>query len=617
VTAEGKETRLTTQIEALRRREYELITSLLEVVPRIDNLDDERVTQLRDALFHADHPFLLVFLGPFSSGKSTLINALLGESELLRVGPIPTTDKISILRWGESLQRMEAAGGVDTVFHPSPLLKKVSFVDTPGLESVFQEHEATTRKFLHRSDVVLLVMLATQAMTARNVEYIQMLREFGKKVIILINQADLLNPEETTSVRDYVMEQSESRLGFKPDVWLVSGRKGLAAQEGDTRDESLWRESGLNKLEDYIDTQLDDVERMRQKLQTPLQIAQNVTRTALEAVQANQVVLDDYQSIADNVRQQLAGYRREQEQIVRATVDEIQGKFGETTMRGSEAIGDIFQLSRALGSVWRGFTEMIGLARLFRRKSSHSYTRLAFERHKVYEPLRELPGIVAELAPRLEGRDMHDIDDLVSYGQREIKALPPTIRDKVIGNVQAPVKYDRTALTEVTPELEAIEREAVQVEADQLEGGLRNVLYGVVLWELLVIIALAGLVLSGALDFSQLGSFIILFLLMGGGILGLLIMPLAGRFIESGHTNRLLKIQARYIESLTRAADQQVDYGMRLREDVVAPLTRLVESQTQIHNEQLNRLEAARQTIASIEADLSKLGKRSLLGLRG
>jgi hypothetical protein len=94
-------------------------------------------------------------------------------------------------------------------------------------------------------------------------------------------------------------------------------------------------------------------------------------------------------------------------------------------------------------------------------------------------------------------------------------------------------------------------------------------------------------------------------------------MPLAGRFIESGHTNRLLKIQARYIESLTRAADQQVDYGMRLREDVVAPLTRLVESQTQIHNEQLNRLEAARQTIASIEADLSNLGKRSLLGLRG
>jgi len=175
------DTRLVTAYEAIRRREYEVINDLLTVLPKIDTLGEERVAQVRDALFHADHPYLMVFVGPFNSGKSSLINALLGTDELLTVGPVPTTDRISILRWGIDTQRMESGGDVDTVFHPSPLLKKVSFVDTPGLESIFQKHEETTRKFLHRSDVVVLVMLATQAMTQSNIEYLQKLREYGKK----------------------------------------------------------------------------------------------------------------------------------------------------------------------------------------------------------------------------------------------------------------------------------------------------------------------------------------------------------------------------------------------------------------------------------------------------
>lgn len=181
VALENPSTKLATDYEVVRRREYELITKLLEVLPKVDNLDTARLGQVRDAMFHADHPYLMVFVGPFSSGKSSIINALLGAEELLPIGPIPTTDRISILRWGEDPQRMSSGSEADTVFYPSPLLHKVSFVDTPGLESVFQKHEETTRKFLHRADVVLMVMLATQAMTARNLEYLQTLKEYGKK----------------------------------------------------------------------------------------------------------------------------------------------------------------------------------------------------------------------------------------------------------------------------------------------------------------------------------------------------------------------------------------------------------------------------------------------------
>ncbi len=608
------ETKLANAYEALRRREYELITDLLEILPRIDSLDQERVAQVRDALFHADHPYLMVFVGPFSSGKSSLINALLGKDDVLAVGPIPTTDRISILRWADEPGQMRS-GDVDTVFYPSALLKKVSFVDTPGLESVFQEHEETTRRFLHRSDTVILVMLATQAMTQRNLDYLRTLKEYGKNVIVIINQADLLTSAEGEAVRQYVLDQSQSQLGLKPQVWLVSAKQAKAAHAGDTLDEDQWQASGLNKLEDYIDEQLNDVARLRQKLQTPLLIVQSVHQAALEAVRANQAALDHYQTIADNVDQQLAGQRREQDRTIRVISEEVSTKFGEAAMRGSEAIRETFQLSRALGSMLRGVLELVGLGGLARRAQGGSYIRAAYEGHHAFEPIAELPATSGKLAPRLEGKDVSDLEDLVKYGKREIEALPPSIRSKVIGTVQAPVQYDRSALQNVRDELDAIAGEAREIETNKVERMLRNTLLYLAAWEVTVIVLL--ILLFSAWESVGDGAAVFLLLLLAAALLGFLILPLRGRMLENSYTARMLGLQARYIEVLRKAADKQVEYSMNLRRQVVQPLTRLVEAQTQIQTEQLNRLQQAQQEMTKIEADLAALGKPRLVGMRG
>ncbi len=609
MTIDTQETRLATRYEKIRRREYEVINKLLDLLPKIDTLDKGQITQVRDALFHADHPFLMVFVGPFSSGKSSLINALLGDGELLPVGPVPTTDRIHILRWGDESQRMSSGGEVETVFHPSPLLEKVSFVDTPGLESIFQKHEETTRQFLHRSDVVLLVMLATQAMTSRNLEYLQQLRQYGKKVIIIINQADLLSDDEAETLREYVINQSEDRLATTPEVWMMSAKHALEARQREEFDEALWNDSGLWHLEAYIDEQLGDIERMRQKLQTPLQIVQNTHSIALEAVKGNQKVLDQYQSIADNVQQQLDAYKHEQLEIVRELNRGIEGKFTASRDRAKEAIQDTFQLSRAIGSVGRGFADLTGIARLFRRRRKASYTRLAFERYKVFEPIGQLPDVSDKLGPRLEGKDLQDIDDLVRYTNNEIKALPETIRGKVIGNVQPPARYDRTVLQGLRDNLEQIEARAREVETEKMDQNLRNVLFTLAIWEVLVLAVLALIVFGGALNFNEPSAFIVVIFILAFGLIGLLALPLAGRILETSYINRLLKVQADYIDTLTKAADQQIEYGMRLRRDIVAPLTRLVETQTQLQTDQLNNLQAIDQELVAIESELTRMRK--------
>ncbi|MEO0562255.1 MAG: dynamin family protein [Chloroflexota bacterium] len=608
-------TKLATDYENIRQREYEMITDLLDVLPRIESSGESRVSQVRDALFHADHPYLGVFVGPFSSGKSSLINALLGEKDLLRVGPTPTTDRVKILRWGEDAEAMTSGGDVDTVFHPSPLLKKVSFVDTPGLESIFKEHEDITTKFLHRSDTVFMVMLATQAMSAKNLEALKTLKQYGKNIIIMINQADLLSDEEAQSVREYVTEQSQAKLGYKPEVWLVSALKGLQAHEGEQRDEALWRESGLYQLEDYITNQLGDAARMRQKLQTPLQITQNATRSALDAVRENQSTFDQYSKIADNIDAQLAAHRRVQQKTVRQSKEDISERFGEASMRGSEAIRDLFSFNRAFASVGRGTLELVRLGALVRPRGTTT-VRQAFERRKALEPMNALPRHVDELAGRLEGRDLQDIDDLVSYSKGQIGELPEAMREKMIGNVRAPQQYDRSALLNIRDDLEEVEEEARKLELENLDDILRNTVIYLAVYEIILLLfaVVVGSVLigdpTGTLSLVLLG---ILALMM----LGLLFIPVRGRTLENSYSNRMLKLQNRYIEIVEKGAADQIAYGMKLREDVTMPLTRLIESQTESHAIQLARLQAIQQEMTKIEASLADMGKRRLLaGLR-
>ena len=92
-------TKLLRHYDDIRRQEHEEITAFLETLGRVDSLPESDMEQVRDALFHTNHPFLMVMIGPFGSGKSSLINALLGEP-ILEVGPVPTTDHIVILRHG-------------------------------------------------------------------------------------------------------------------------------------------------------------------------------------------------------------------------------------------------------------------------------------------------------------------------------------------------------------------------------------------------------------------------------------------------------------------------------------------------------------------------------------
>ncbi|MEL6272519.1 MAG: hypothetical protein AAFR22_22130, partial [Chloroflexota bacterium] len=441
---------------------------------------------------------------------------------------------------------------------------------------------------------------------------LQALKQYGKNIIIVINQADLLDDEEKATLQQYVQEQSQEKLGYRPEVWLVSAMQGLQARNNGHRDIDAWHASGLHQFEQYINRQLGDIPRLRQKLQTPLQISQNASQAALNSVRQNQQVVDQYSSIAENIRTQMDTQQRAQQRNVRDAKEDIEQRFRESTERGQEAIRDMFQLSKAVNAVGRGTLELVRLGNLL-RPTGDSSLRLAFENRKALEPMQALPRHVDDLAAQMEGRDLKDIDNLVSYGQTQRKLLPEAMQNKLIGDIRAPQSYNRSAMMNIRDDLASIEDEARQIEVQNLDEQLRNTVVYLAIYE--IILLLFGAVIVGVLVNAPDAT--IVFTLVGVlamMMLGLLFVPLRGRMIENAYASQMLRLQNRYLDLLTGATDEQIRYGMKLREDAVSPLLTLIEAQTETQNEQLKKLQSIQQQMVAIESSLADLGKRGLLG---
>ncbi len=111
---------------------------------------------LGQSIAQLDDLFLLVVVGEFNSGKSAVINALLGQ-KLLKEGVTPTTFQVNILRFGEEFENTSVKENHTVRLLPVNLLSEVSIVDTPGTNAIIRYHEELTRHFVPRADLVLFI----------------------------------------------------------------------------------------------------------------------------------------------------------------------------------------------------------------------------------------------------------------------------------------------------------------------------------------------------------------------------------------------------------------------------------------------------------------------------
>ncbi|HVR33544.1 MAG TPA: dynamin family protein [Acidimicrobiia bacterium] len=148
---------------------------------------------LEPRLAEPAHPVVVAVFGPTGSGKSTLVNTLVGrpisEAGVLR----PTTRRAVVWvhhRSADIVEEMLAASGpVEVVADDHPVLSSIAIVDTPDIDSIAEDHRAQTTAILEAADVAIAVTTPQRYADAVPWDVLGDLTERSLDVMVVMNRA--------------------------------------------------------------------------------------------------------------------------------------------------------------------------------------------------------------------------------------------------------------------------------------------------------------------------------------------------------------------------------------------------------------------------------------------
>lgn len=328
------------------QREKEVLNEALSRLSAFE-LPREALGALEKAVRQLDELFLIVVVGEFNSGKSALINALLGE-RVLKEGVTPTTARVTLVRWGEKAGEQIVDEGFAIFTYPLEMLKELNIVDSPGTNAIIRQHEILTNEYVPRSDLVLFTTSSDRPLTESERLFLEKILSWGKKIVLVVNKADILeNREAVEEVRAFVSSNTAGILGAEPEIFIVSAKLGQKALLADTHEQkaTLRAESGMDALETYITETLDDRARLGLKLNSPLGVAENVLHQAQELNHAQAKELEaDTQLVAD-LEGMLGAYEKALQSETAPRLAEVENVLQRFEMRGQDFFDNTLRLT--------------------------------------------------------------------------------------------------------------------------------------------------------------------------------------------------------------------------------------------------------------------------------
>ena len=239
------------RLRQLERTGFDVVLlRLLEQVATRNGLVEFRLRIDALASRLEEDTFEVALFGRVSSGKSSLLNALLG-TDILPVGVNPITAVPTKLRYGKTLKAAVAYGDgrsaqvpveelarlvteqgnpgnlkniVRAVMEvPSPRLKDgILLVDTPGLGSLAKRGAAETLAYLPSCDLALLLIDAGATLNEEDIGTLRLLYEAGIPALVLLSKSDLLANGDLHRTISYIEAQLKHELGIAATVHAVS-----------------------------------------------------------------------------------------------------------------------------------------------------------------------------------------------------------------------------------------------------------------------------------------------------------------------------------------------------------------------------------------------------------
>ncbi|HEX9162356.1 MAG TPA: dynamin family protein [Thermoanaerobaculia bacterium] len=302
------------QVQALVRREGQLLVELRETLEREQADERRRVDELLATL---EDLFTIVIVGEFNAGKSSVINTLFGVK--LRVeGPIPVDDRISLLRYAETESQKRISDFVIEQFYPVDFLRNITLVDTPGTNSIVQRHQEITEDYIPRADLVLFVTSIDRPLSESERRFLEYIREWGKKVVFVLNKIDTKDENEIAQVVDYLRTNIRTIFGFDALIFPVSAK---------TR-------ARFDELENYIFKVLSEKERIRIKLQAPLDTVASLSKKQFSIIDSRRELLAGDMARIESITAQLDKARADLESNFRQFVLRIDNLLMDLERRG-------------------------------------------------------------------------------------------------------------------------------------------------------------------------------------------------------------------------------------------------------------------------------------------
>jgi len=572
---------LTDQQAQFLRDEKEALAGFQLALAEFD-LPHEALDSLQKAILQLDELFLIVVVGEFNAGKSALINALLGQ-KVLAEGSIPTTSRVTLVKWGEQATEQVVDETFAVVTYPLTLLKELNIVDTPGTNTIIRHHERLTNEFVPRSDMVLFITSADHPLTESERQFLERILTWGKKVVFVLNKVDILDDDSALQeVRDFILKHTTKILGDPPQLCPVSAKLAQRAQS-ETDSEQRTRLRGASRLDDlerYISITLDETTRLQLKFNNPLGVAERLCSQARQSLTAQAEAMNEDKQTATALESVLTGYERELNNELPPRLAEVENILYRLEQRGLDFFNSTMRLTNIQNLV-RG-----------------DKVRAQFEKQVLADVPQQIDDQIQRLIDWLVQKDLHVWQQVMSYLQRR-KAKDP---DYILSAGYAPRETHRRELIDSVGKtaqtiVESYDRNK---EASELAASVEAAVAQTALLE-------AGAVGLGALvTAAVLSSTLDITGILAAGtmaIVGFFVIPYKRKQAKDRFKEKMVGLRTKLLSTLTTQFNNESENStIRLKEGV-APYTRYVLSECE-------RIDKAAGTLAGLQQKISELRAR-------